>query len=174
MRCTGGHRLTRDSDSEGATSQGAERKVPRLPSRARARRPDEGARRTAEALRTSDEARREKRLQTFLTCNADRTSVTLKWGDNHAGQSRKTITALADRRPDLKLFWTPGKCTGSALLHLITELNRKLAEMVAPCVLLNHNRELEGHLRPRHLLGALWFQLCQAELSLRACRRCGK
>jgi len=130
-----------------------------------------------EAICMKDEVRREKRLQTFFTWNADQTGVTMWWRDGQTVRSWQASTALTDRRPKLRPLLKPGQCTGAAFLYLITELNRKLSEMIAPCLLLHHKRNIVGRLRPRHLLGALWFQFYQTFLDtsrLRACRRCGK
>ena len=127
-----------------------------------------------EALRIRDEGRREKLLQTFLTWTADQTNVSLHWRDGHFVQTESISAAKAERQ--LRSLLKRGQCTGPALRYLTTELNRKLAEMVAPCVLLNRKGDFTGHLRPRHLLGALWLQFYRARLGtmpLRACRHCG-
>jgi len=56
-------------------------------------------------------------------------------------------------------------------------LNKKLVDMASPCVVLDRRGNLNGRVRPRHLLGALWVQLYQAILGYRRiipCRHCGE
>lgn len=58
---------------------------------------------------------------------------------------------------------------------LLTKVNKKLATNASPCLMLDRHGHLNGYIRPKNLLSAMWTQLYQAiqgQRRLRFCAHC--
>lgn len=98
----------------------------------------------------------------------DCVEVSIQWGDR---ESRRNILLRREFLPDFSLL-CQNNPELSVKMALVRHVNKNLAEVAYPVILLNRHRNLQGFTRPRHFLGALWIQFYQAIQGWRQIRSC--